>query len=83
VLYLLCSVTGFAVAVFTTVLLHVALRVCWLLEELHHIPGRYPDEISAFWKAYTFNRKSSCACIMAVIITLVCHFKCVVELEGL
>jgi hypothetical protein len=75
---LLCSVTGAAVGVFTIVLLHVAMRTCWLPVELHQIPGRYPDKIYAFRKVYSFNTKSWCAFIISVIVLLVCYFKCVV-----
>jgi hypothetical protein len=77
----LCSVTGAAVGIFTNVLLHLALRICWLPEELCQIPGRYPDKFSAVQEVFSFNMKSQFAAIISLIVLLVCYFKCVVVSE--
>ncbi|XP_023726086.1 stimulator of interferon genes protein isoform X2 [Cryptotermes secundus] len=61
---------GLAVGVTTSVLLHVALRTFLLAEELHHIPGRYPDKLCAAWKAYTFNMKTLCTSSISAIVVL-------------
>jgi len=75
----LCSVTGAAFGIFTTVLLHFALRMCWLPKELWQIPGRYPNIFSAVQKVFSFNMKSWCAGIISLIVLLVGYFKCVIE----
>lgn len=73
------SVTGAAFGLFTNVLLHFALRTCWLPEELCQIPGRYPDTFSAVQRVFSLNMKSWCAGIFSLVVLLVCYFKCIVE----
>jgi hypothetical protein len=57
----------------------VVLRTCLLVEELHHIPGRYPDKKTAASNVYMFNMQSFCALIFSAIIILVCNLKYIVE----
>jgi len=64
------AVTGSAVGIFTYILLHFALRICWLSEELCYIPGRYPDKFSAVQKIFSFNKKSQWAGIISLIVLL-------------
>lgn len=64
------AVTGAAFGIFTIVLLHFALRTCWLPEELCQIPGRYPDKFSAVQRVFSFNMKSLCAGIISLVVLL-------------
>jgi len=58
----------------TFVLLHFALRTCWLSEELCQVPGRNPDKFSAVQKVFSCNMKTWCAGIISLIVLLVCYF---------